>query len=311
MKLIKAYQVRITDILCKLSFKDLAAGMDQCGLNVFSGAVKSDAKIQLKPKMPLYQFDLKVAHLELSQAVESQMALFKNTVTGKANFSVKGNGASFNPAPATSQLKAQGNMKIEQAEFATLDVMKMVKEALTKSIGQIAEKVPGMKGKSLPLNLPDKAAKYEFISSDFTIADAKFNAPNLQAKAAPNQGIDLKGNALVGLKDQSLKAFFDVIDTYNFTRARDLSVEQNGVKVEHILADGNSPVHFPIHVGCTTQAPCYSYTEVPEALSKVALNNVSRALTGKAKEEAKKHADTMIKKVAPPSVQDKLKGLFR
>lgn len=308
MKMIKAYQVKMSDITCQLTFKDLAAGMDQCGFKVFSGAIQSDFHLQMKPKTPTYQFNAKVNGLDIGQAVESQMSLFKNTVLGKAGFSMTGQGASFNPDPAISNLNAHGNLKVDQAEFATIDVTKMVSEAVTKAMNQIGDKVPAAKGKSLGA-MPSKGSKYEFISSDFTISGGKFVAPNFYAKSLPNQGIDIKGRTAVGIKDYSLDTAWDVIDTYNLTHLKDVSVDQNGVRVEHIFAEGNSPVHFPMHAACTIMAPCYSSTEVPEALAKVALSNISHAVAGKAKEELKKQAESVIKQ-APPAIQDKLKKFF-
>ena len=157
------------------------------------------------------------------------------------------------------------------------------------------------------------------ISSHFSIQNGKFTAPDFVAKAIANQGIDLKGSTSANLLDETLDVSWDVIDTYNLTHAKDLSVEQSGVKVEHILADGSSPVHFPIHVGCKMSAPCYSYSEVPLFLSKIVLGNVSRAVTGKAKEklheELQKRGSSIIEQVAPPSIQNQLKnglkGLFK
>lgn len=309
MKLIKAKGVRVTDIGCKMSFKDLAAGIDQCGLKVFSGSINANMHLQMKPKTPTYQFGTQVAGLDLGQAVASQMALFKDTLTGKANFSMTGQGASFNPDPAIANLNAKGNMKVDQASFTTIDVMKMVAETLNKTANQLGDKVPALKGKSFG-NLPSGGSKYEFISSDFTIAGSKFTAPNFYAKAAANQGIDLKGDVAVGIKDYSLSTNWDVIDTYNLTHAKDITVEQNGVRVEHILTEGNSPFHFPIHVGCTIMAPCYSSTDVPVFLGKIALTNVGNAMAGKAKEEARKHIENALPKSVPPAIQDKLKGLF-
>jgi len=312
-KFIKANQVKLSDISCKLSFKDLSAGLDACGFKVFGGVIQSDAHFQLKPKMPTYQFGAKVEHLDIQQAVESQMELFKNTLTGKATFNMKAQGAGFNPDPALSNLKANGSMKVTDASFASIDVGKMVSEALNKSIDKLAEKVPSVKGKTLP-SMPHGATKYEFISSDFSIGGGKFTAPNFVAKSMPNQGIDLKGTVTVGMKDYSLDTSWEITDTYNMTKARDLSVDQAGIRVDHILAEGNSPVHFPVHAGCTIKAPCYSYTDVPAALGKVALANVGKAASGRAKSEVKKQAEALIQKMAPPAVQnqlkDKLKSFF-
>ncbi len=310
MPFLKAKGVKLSDIACQLKMKDLTVGLDSCGFKVFSGAVGVGTQVQLKPKTPSYQWSMKVVGLDMAKAVESQAALFKNTVMGLASFSMSGQGSSLNPDTALLNLKANGNLKVEKAVFSTIDVGKMASEALTKTLTQVGEKIPALKGKSLG-NVPATGSKYEFISSDFQLASGKFSAPNFYAKSMPQQGIDLKGSTTVGMQDYSLDANWDVIDTYNLTHARDLSIEQAGVRVDSILAEGSSPVHFPVHVGCTLFAPCYSYTQVAGELIRVALHNVSTAAGNRAKEEVKKQAESVIKQVAPPQIQEKLKGFFR
>ena len=309
IKQLKAYEVKMSNLACRMTLRDLNFGMDPCSVNVFGGSVKTGFQMAMKPKAPSYQFNLQVNGLEILQAMESQLALFKNTLTGKAQFSMTGQGASLNPTPALNNLKAQGNMKVEQANFATIDIMKMVGESLNKSIEKIAEKVPAARGKTIS-GLPSHSSKYDSISSSFTISGGKFTAPDFVAKATPNQGIDLKGKTTVGMVDFSLDTDWEVIDTYNLSKARDISVEQAGIKVDHILAEGDSPVRFPVHAGCSIKEPCYSYTQVPEFLGKIALNNVTHAIGQKAKAEAQNRAQELLKQAAP-ALGDKLKGLFR
>ncbi|NBU22026.1 hypothetical protein EBS43_11555, partial [bacterium] len=98
---------------------------------------------------------------------------------------------------------------------------------------------------------------------------------------------------------------------YNLTHVRDISVDQLGVSVEHVFADGSAPISLPIHVGCKLTAPCYSYTEIPEYLTKIALKNVGKAASQRASQEAKKKAQEVIQQMAPPAVQEKLKRFFR
>jgi hypothetical protein len=232
--------------------------------------------------------------LDIAQAVASQFQAFKNTLTGLASFEMNGTGASFNTEPAKMNLSSKGKFKVENAVFTTLDVGKMVSEGLNGAIAKIADKIPGLKGKSAG-GLQGKESRYDVVSSDFTIHNGQFNAPNFVAKAAPNKGIDLKGDVTVGLKDNSLKANFEVIDTYNVTHAKDLAVNQSGIEVNHILAEGNGPVRFPVSVGCTLMAPCYSYTQVPEFLAKVAMNNAVGGLKSKAQSELQNKAKSILK----------------
>jgi uncharacterized protein involved in outer membrane biogenesis len=312
MKSLKSHGVKLDNLLCKMTMKDLVAGVDGCGFKVFGGVIRANGRSQLKPKIPMYQFDMKVTDLDLKQAIESQMALFKNTMQGKATLTLQGQGMSFNPDPAMANLKANGSAKVNQAVFATIDVMGMVKEAVNSSLGKVQEKVPVLKGKSVQ-ELPAHESRYESISSDIKIADNQFIASNFNGKVVPNQGVDLKGDTSINMKDYSLVATWQIIDTYNVTRLKDVSVEQGGVKIDHVFAEGRNPVQFPVTIGCKLTAPCFSYTQVPETLAKVALNNLSRGLTGHAKEQIRKQAESLLKQ-APPQLQqqlqDRLKGLF-
>jgi uncharacterized protein involved in outer membrane biogenesis len=307
---LKAQEVPFKDIQCNANFKDLGLSMDHCQLKVFSGEIQSQGGVQLKPKMPTYQMHLKVSHLDFNQAVQAQMSMFKNTVKGLGYFDMNLQGKSFNVDPAMEFLNIQGNLKVEQATFTTIDVMKMVREGLGQAISRVGDKIPALKGKQLG-SVGDREAQYELISSDFSVAHGVFQAPHFQAKAVPQKGLDIRGKTEIKLKDLSVDAFWEVVDTYNLTHVRDISVDQLGVSVEHVFADGSAPISLPIHVGCKLTAPCYSYTEIPEYLTKIALKNVGKAASQRASQEAKKKAQEVIQQMAPPAVQEKLKRFFR
>ncbi len=308
IKMLKAKGIAMNDMVGKLYFRDLTAGLDGFAFKMWNGVVKANFASNLKPKTPTYTFSTAVEHMDLREAVKANVAMFKNTVVGVAHFELGGQGASFNSEAAKSNLKAKGKMAVKDATFGTIDVGKMASEAVNKGIERVAEKVPQAKGKSV--GMPGgKESKYELISSTFTIENGHFKAPDFATKAAPNNGIDLKGDTDVGLKDFALKTRWEVIDTFNLLKARDISVEQAGVKVDHILAEGNGPVKFVVSAGCTCLAPCYSYTEVPEYLAKVALNNVAAAVGAKAKAEVQNKIQQVIPKSAPPAVQKTVEDL--
>jgi hypothetical protein len=308
LKSIQAQGMKIADLGGKLYFRDLAAGLDGFSMKIFGGTIKSGFSAQLKPKTPTYKFSTTVTDLDLKEAMTSQLESMKNTIMGKANFEMTGEGSSFNTDPAIGNLKAKGSMKIVNATFGTLDIGKMASDAINQGIGKAASKVPQLAGKTVS---PPSGRQqiYESVSSDFTIEGGKFHAPNFIAKARKDDGIDFKGDTTVGMKDFSLAASWQVIDTYNVTKARDISA---GNDVPHILAEGSNPVQFPAHAGCTILAPCYTYTEVPEYFLKVAFNNATSAATGKAKAAVQQQAQALIQKVAPaapPAVQSQIQNL--
>jgi uncharacterized protein involved in outer membrane biogenesis len=308
MKMIRAQGVKIENLQTRLTFKDLVAAMDNLSLRLFSGAVKSNFAANLKPKTPTYHFTASGSSLDLNEAVASQMASLKNTVIGKASFDSKGEGSSFNPDPAKANLKMNGSLKVLNAEFTSIDVGKMTVDALMGSLGSLSSKVPGLGGKQI--NPPSKSMKYDSVSSNFGVSNGTFSMPDFVAKATPNQGIDLKGSTQIGLKDLSLKADWQVIDTYNLTHAKDISVNQSGLQIDHILAEGNGPVQFPVSVGCTIMQPCYKYGDVASYLGKVALNNLGSAAKGQLKSQAGTQLQKALGNNAPPAIKDKLKHLF-
>jgi AsmA protein len=301
MKLIQFYGVKMTDFVAKLSMRDLAFAIDSLNFKLWNGSIGLKAKIALAPKTPTYSFSTSVANLDLRKAVTSQLATFKDTVLGKANFKIQGSGSSLNPAAAKKNLNAKGSLKVLDAEFASIDVAKMATDAINKALRKVGDTIPAAKGKTIK-SLPEKSSRYEFIASDFKIAGGHFSAPNFSAKAMKNQGLDLRGTTDVGLIDQELKADWEIIDTYNLTKARDVGFVVGGVNVPSVLADGANPVVIPVSVACKYTAPCPSYGKVPEHFVKVALENTKRGATKAVKAKAVDSAKDMGKKL--------LKGLF-
>ena len=301
IKTLKAREVRMDDVTAKMSFggPNLTAALEQFGLKLWGGTIGASLATQLKPKAPTYQFNFKMANLDLAQAMKSQYKIFKNTLLGVASFQLSGAGESFNPDPATKNLSARGQMKIVNATFTTIDVGKMAAGALNHGLESVAQKIPQVRGKSV--SSPNRSSTYSLVASDFTISGGNFSAPDFEAKAAPNEGIDLKGATTVGLKDYALDANWEVVDTYNLTHARDISVDQAGVSVPHLLAKGNNPVQFPVHVGCSCFKPCYSYTSVPEALATVAANTIADAVGGRLKHAVSQQVQNQVQKLVPPS----------
>jgi uncharacterized protein involved in outer membrane biogenesis len=298
LRYVQMHGVRASDVRSRITMKELVASIDPATFGIFGGAVRLTATSDFKPRAPTYRFSVDVQKLSLQQAVSSQFRLFENTLLGTAFLKMDGSGASFNPETAKANLNAKGSLRVENATFASIDVSKMATEAINQAIDRIGEKLPAIKGKKLHAGV-DRQSKYSLVTSDFTIVGGKFSSPNFVAKAEPNSGIDLNGNTTAGLIDYSLSAKWMVIDTYNVLKAKDLAVEQSGVRVDHVLAESGGPVKFPVSVGCKAVSPCYDYAEVPEYLAKVALNNAGKAAQGRIKEEARKQVERKAKEILP------------
>lgn len=303
--------ITVTKLAAQLSLRDLVAQLERASFGLIGGQVSAKALADLKPARPTYKFEFKASGIEANEAVVAQFPIFKRTIYGKIDAEGSGMGMSFNPEPAIKNLQMQGKFSAQDAVFSTIDVAKLTSEALTQALDRAGEKVPALKGKKLPA-LPDRKGKYQVISSDFRMKDGVFDAPNFVARAYPGNGLDLKGSTKLGIVDHALDARWYVSDTHNITKARDVSIELGGTKVDHILARGSDPVGFPVTVGCKMLEPCYRYTEVAEHFGKIALANIADAGKGRLKQEARNKVEEAVKKIAPNApVQNVIKGLFK
>jgi uncharacterized protein involved in outer membrane biogenesis len=299
------------ELIAELSLRDLVAQLERASFRLIGGQVSAKASADLKPAQPTYKFEFKAAGIEANEAVVAQFPVFKRTIYGKIDTEGSGQGASFDPQSALKKLQLQGKFSARDAVFSTIDIAKMTQEALTQALERAGDRIPGLKGKKLPV-LPDRKGKYQSMTSDFRMKEGVFDAPNFIARAYPGNGVDLKGSTQVGLIDYAIDARWYVTDPHNITQARDLSIEVSGTKVDHILARGSEPVGFPVTVGCKIMEPCYRYTEVAEHFGKIALANIADAGKGRLKTEAQNQVEEAVKKIAPNApVKNLIKGLFK
>lgn len=305
-KQLQIYGIAITNWKTKLTLDRLKMKTDM-SLGIWTGTVTKKASVDLAPERPTYQFSTKIDHLDLKKAVTSQLALFKNTVYGMLYFQMSGSGSSFNTELLKKRLNAKGSFHVDDAVFTSIDVAKMASEALNNSINKIAEKYPQLKGKKVP-GIGGRETRYEKIQSDIQISDGIFRAPNFSAVALPKQGVNLEGNTEVGMIDQKINAKWKVIDRDDLTKAKDLNVNVAGTEIPHVLASGNPPVvSFPVTVKGTLANPQYSYEEVPEYLTKVAVQNATGAAKSRVQKEVKQKVMDQIQQKAPDDIKKALK----
>ncbi|MFM8314242.1 MAG: AsmA family protein [Deltaproteobacteria bacterium] len=278
-------------------------------MNLLGGTGTASGQLNLMSSKPTYSMDMELKDLQLGQAVASQSPLLKNTIQGRGYFKLNGAGMSLDPEPAKQNFSCTGNLRIADAKFMTLDLGQIVTQALGQSMVKLIDQVPGLKGKSITQAGPVKS-EYEVMTGDFSIKNGVMEAPNFVAKAVEGKGLDLKGSTRLTLSTCEFTADWVVKDTYNLTRARDLSLEQGGVKIDHILAQGNEPVMFPILVGGTCTQPKVNYEAISASLIKVAVGNVTQGLARKATQEVTKKIQEELGKQAAKPLKDALKSIF-
>jgi len=301
--------IKLTDLAAEIKFKSNVYNLRTLTFKVLGGEGKASGTVNLVKALPSYDFTVALKSVDLNQAASSQSELFKNTIKGIADFQMAGRGEGFDPLVAKKRLAGSGALWVKDAKFSSLNVGQMLEKGLGESWVKLAEKIPVLQGKPLAKMGPIES-EYEVIKSGFVIQQGVFDAPNFEALAKGKKGVDLKGSTQLNLETCAINARWRVIDTYNLTKARDLSVEQGGVKVEHILAEGNGPVSFPVQLEGTCGAPKVNYEAMTSSLIKVALQNVGQGVVQKAKQEITKKIGEELQKGAAKPIQDALKGIF-
>lgn len=301
--------IKLTDLAAEIKFRSKVYNLRTLTFKVLGGEGKASGTVNLVKALPSYDFAITLKSVDLNQAASSHSEIFKNTIKGVADFQMTGRGEGFDPIVAKKRLAGSGTLRVKEGRFSTLNVGQMLEKGLGESWVKLAEKIPALQGKPLSKIGPIES-EYEVIKSDFSIQKGVFDASNFEALAKENKGVDLKGSTQVNLETCGINARWRVIDTYNVTKVRDLSVEQGGVKVEHILAEGNGPVSFPVQLEGTCGDPKVNYEAMTSALIKVALQNVSQGVVQKAKQEITKKIGEELQKGAAKPIQDALKGIF-
>lgn len=299
---IRAQGVKLAGIHSILETQGLQWTIPQCSFRVFSGGVKmgGSGHADLKP----YHMKMQVDGLNIKEALTWASLSWANTMAGKAEASVdvQGEGSSL------ASWKGQGSMKIRDVVFSGLDLGKIALESVEKSMQPLTKKVPGIQEKVL--NFSQKQSRYNLVSADFKVAGGFFEMSSWMAQARAQEGIDLRGQAKIGLSDKSLEGTWEMIDTYGMTHLEDLSLVQQGVRVDRILAEKNAPVRLPMRLGGKLNAPRFFYEQTSDHLIRVALSNVAQALKGQAGKKLKEQVAPLLKD-APPAIQEQLKKWFR
>lgn len=312
IKTLKLYNATLEPVKGKIDLKSLRFAADFDSARIFSGNIKASGLLNLEPSPPEYRFETAVNGMSLKDAVSSQMELFKNTFTGTLKGEMKGVGKSLNPTLAMKNLDAAGKLEVQPAQLSTIDINRVLKESLGESITKVGDKIPSMKGKQLKVE--PTQSEFQKIVTSFTVQDGVFFSPDFSAQAVPQKGVDLKGTTRLGLLDYALNAEWNVIDTYNLLHAKELALEEGGVRVDSVLVEKGKPFQFPIRVRGTLLKPEYDYGAVPEALAKTALANMASAAKEKVSAEARKKAQQELQKItekAPEPVKNILKGIFK
>jgi hypothetical protein len=125
------------------------------------------------------------------------------------------------------------------------------------------------------MSTPDQLA-YERLSATFELKKSRLEISSLSFKSGSQLGIDLSGKGSVDFVERTLEGDFELSDQKNLTHLGDLSVEIQGVRVQHLLAERGA-VRLPLKLSGTLDEPRISLDRTPEQWFAVASGNLVRA----------------------------------
>jgi uncharacterized membrane protein YkoI len=311
-KSLKMYNVILEPLKGKFSLSSLRLSGSFEEARIFDGKTRMTAQLDFSTERPQYSFQVPVTNIDLQKAVASQFEILKNTMTGSLSGEISGKGSSFNPVLAKKNLVATGKMRVANSKLSSIDLNKILSESVGEIISKVGEKIPALKGKNLQPG--SVSSEFQQITGTFTIKDGEFVSPDFFAQAIPQKGVDVRGDTRVGMIDYSLHADWEISDTYNLLKAKEIALEEGGNRVDSILLERGQPLKLPIRVRGTLLSPQYDYGAVPDSLIRIAMANISRAAQEKAKAAVKGKAEEEVKKLtekAPQQIKDVLKGIFK
>lgn len=300
VKKFKVFNLEMKDIFFNFNLKDLVASIEKFYMKIWAGEILVKSYLDIKPKMPTYALDLDIKNLNVQHALASQFKFLSNTAMGTLSIKATGNGKSLNFDQILPQLKLDGSFAFVDFKFATIDIGKIFEEGINQVIVKNSQKIPGIKDKQVGL-MKNYKMRFSRFSSKFKLQSGIVDINNTEIIAYPNEGVDIKGTTKVDLLQDKISASWEIIDTYNITKVKELSVSYNGIIVNNILVEPNKPFIFPIKIGCKLSLPCYDYKDAVERLTKIALKNIERSVTNIIKKEPSKITDQLQKIISPKS----------
>lgn len=264
LRRIKSTGVVIENLQGQLALNNLLLELKDFSMKLFDGSIKGKVSFNARTAKPVVQTNLTVAGLQTQKMVESQMPVARNTIKGAISAGLNIGGTGLNQSEIIAGWKGNGSLDIKDAVFSTLDVGSQLKSG-------VLDKLPAaLKGKlNLPDSLVNKQGRYENVGTKFALNDGVMHINELNAKAYPNEGLDLKGGGTVKLTDYALDMNVDVIDTYNMLHLDD-------------QARDSRYGHFTVSpkIGCTLFKPCYDWGAT---LAKLVQNALKTQVQSQAK----------------------------
>jgi len=293
LKRVKSTGVVINNMHGQMALNNLLLALKDFSMGVFDGQIKGGMSFNAKPAKPEVATNITVSGLQTQKMVESQMPIARNSIKGVVGANLNIGGPGVNQSDIVSTWKGNGTMNIQNAVFSTIDIGKQVREGALNKLPDFA------KGKiNIPEGALSKQGEYENVLMKFVMNPGTLNITEINGKAYPNKGFDLKGAGTVRLSDYALDLNLDIIDTYNISKGE-----------QHIGKDARYN-HFTLSpkVGGTLFSPKFDWAATMGKLAEAALKGKGREALQKALGD--KVPGGILNNPKPADAVKVFKGLF-
>lgn len=284
---LKSSGVSIRSLKGQLVLNSLALQLKNMTFRMFDGAFKTDASINARAASPEIGMNLDINGLDTQKMAESQMSFAKNAVKGivSGHFNLGGHG--LNRTEINSQWHGGGQFSIRDASFSSLDIGKQIKSGLV-------EKLPAFVRSKINIsdNLGNWKGDYQLLDAKFALQNGMLNLNELNGKAVPQKGMDLKGSGHLSIVDYAMEMNADFIDKY--------SLLGNDVPKDRRYG----AAALSAKVTGTLMSPKYDWAHTIEQFAK---NSATETVKEKGKDIIKQQLQNGA---VPEGAKNLLKGLF-
>lgn len=220
LKRVKSTGVVINDVKGQFALNNLLLQLKDFSMSLFGGSIKGGMSFNAKPAKPEVATNLTVAGLDTQKAAEGAMPIARNSIKGVISAALNIGGPGLNQSDIVAAWKGGGSMDIKDAQFKTLEIGKAIRDgALTKLPEFLRSKI------RVPDKVIDREGRYQNVGMKFALANGVLNINEINGKAYPNEGLDLRGGGTARLSDYALDLTLDIVDTYNLLNADKLAVD--------------------------------------------------------------------------------------
>lgn len=302
-------ELAIHDINLTGQYAKLIADLENFSFGIFSGKAILGGKLDLRQEKSNYNFTLSLDKIEVAEAVKSQLQAFSRTILGRLYLDGKGQGQSLDSDQILANLQMEGKFRMEDATFASIDVVEMVNQGAIQAIESVRNRYPLLAHLNVG-QLTSSASQFKLMHSDFTMTNGVIKAPNFQAEPASNQGVYIKGYTEMDLIHDRLQALWHIVDIYDASGLKGVDLSVKGIKIESILADRDEPVSIPLELGCQISKPCFHYETLARHFVAIANRRMEQEARGRLQNEVEQRLSTEKERLKK-RLEEQARGLLR